>query len=350
MRSFLARLWASVLTGYVLVYYGEVMFWATPDREGMTVGGLLLTWVAYAFFAHVFLAVAGFFRARDGWSVFLAGAVFGWFEEGIVLQTTYGTADGPFPMSLPFTALAWHALIDVGAGWYLMRRALRAGRWEPAAGLCAGLGVFYGLWAIFWWNEPPPPMKALLDAGSSGLLVARFAGYAFATTAVLFLVLWLGRRHDPVTLAPGRWELGILGALAVLVFAGVTVPAAPKALWVMPPLMGVTLWALARNRCAESAMPGVAVPATETRLGRYLLLLLIPGCATALYLGAQMAGIRLRTNLFVYWAFSAAGTGLWLASLVVVFLRTRRAPPAVGAGSEGRVPGSAINGSRAPTG
>jgi len=90
-RHALKRVLIGLTTGYIIVYYGELVFRATPEREGMTVGSIIITWLAYSVMAYVFLA----------------GAFYGWCEEGIVVQTMYGTADGPFPLSISFTRLAW---------------------------------------------------------------------------------------------------------------------------------------------------------------------------------------------------------------------------------------------------
>src|SRR5690606_17482277 len=112
--------------------------------------------------AYYFLCVASFFRARSVWAVFLAGAVFGWFEEGIFLQTTYGQDGLELPVTIAWTALAWHALFDVLVGWYLVRRVLASDRPLRVAALASAIGLVYGLWAVFWWNEPPEPMERLL--------------------------------------------------------------------------------------------------------------------------------------------------------------------------------------------
>ena len=45
MTDFFKRATLSLTTGWIFVYYGEVMFWATPERDGMDFGGLLATWL-----------------------------------------------------------------------------------------------------------------------------------------------------------------------------------------------------------------------------------------------------------------------------------------------------------------
>lgn len=114
MRIIFKRVAVALCSGYIILYYGEFMFWATPDREGLNVAGIIAVWLLYSMMAYPLLCVVSYFKVRDPWAIFLAGALYGWFEEGIVVQTMYGTPDSPFPMSISFTGLAWHALDNFG--------------------------------------------------------------------------------------------------------------------------------------------------------------------------------------------------------------------------------------------
>jgi hypothetical protein len=319
MKGFLRRIFLVLMSGYIIVYYGELVFWATPEREGMTIGGIIATWLVYSLFAYVFLCVVSVFKVRNPWAVFLAGAFYGWFEEGIVVQTMYGTQDGPFPMSIAFTGLAWHALIGIFTGWYLVRKVLSENRLLKTIGLASAIGLFYGLWAITWLNEPPPSMKSLLDAGEKNILPAHFAIYAFSTTAFLVLIHWFYNRAMPFVFKPSQIELWILGTATCLYFIFVTIPAAPKAIWVLPPLMAITFWALNRNRRNESRADVISCFDQIVKPVNYLVLGLIPLFATLIYFLALAAGTALRTNQFVYYCFSVVGVFLWIASCAVLF-------------------------------
>ncbi|MCU0710151.1 MAG: hypothetical protein MUF23_17885, partial [Pirellula sp.] len=248
----------ALCSGYIIVYYGEFVFWATPEREGMDLGGMIAAWLLYSIMAYPFLCVVSYFKVRDPWAIFLAGAFYGWFEEGIVVQTTYGSPDTPFPMSISFTALAWHAPIDVFVGWYLVRRVLSQNKYFTTILLACGIGLFYGLWGIFWWNEPPQPMKELLDTGRKDILFIHFALFAFGTTALLVLAHWLYQRLRPTEFKPSRVEMWTFGVIVLLYYAFITVPTAPKALWVLPPLMGLTFWALRNNQRVEMRSDAIA--------------------------------------------------------------------------------------------
>lgn len=319
MRRFFQRMAVALCSGYIIVYYGEFVFWATPDREGLDAGGILAVWLTYSIFAYPFLCVASLFKVRAPWAVFLAGAFYGWFEEGIVVQTMYGTPSSPFPASISFTGLAWHALIGVGIGWYLLRRVLAQNKYFKTLALTCAIGLFYGGWAIFWWNEPPPPMKALLDAGRKDVLCIHFALFAFGTTVPLVLAHWCYNRLGLAEFKPSKVELWILGVLALLYYAFITVPAAPKALWVLPPLMGVTFWALCKNRRAETRPDAIVAFTARVKPLNYLLLFTIPLIATAIYFLALANDARLPTNVVIYAITTPLGALLWLLSVMMCF-------------------------------
>lgn len=324
MKNFPTRVAIALTTGYVLFYFGEAIFWATPDRPGMGIAELTITWLVYSVFAYVFLCVVSLFKVRSVWSVFLAGAFFGWYEEGIIMATTFGTPDTPFPMSISFTGLAWHALIDVLVGWYLVRRVLAQNRISRILAVASAVGVFYGLWAIFWWTEPPEPMKALFDSGRKDLVFLHFTVYSLLTAALFVVALGLYQRVSPVGFKPTKIELWILALVTLLYFGCVTVPTAPKSLVVLPLLMGVTLWALSSNRQIETRADAIVAFDAKVRLRSYLCLLAIPLVAIAIYFVALVCNAFLRTNLPIYYLASAAGALMWITSIVMVF-RSRRA-------------------------
>jgi len=272
--------------------------------------------------AYVFLCVVSVFKVRNVWAVFLAGAFYGRFEEGIVVQTMYGSADGPFPMSISFTGLAWHELIGVFVGWYLLRKALAEDGFLKTIGLASAIGLFYGLWGIWWWNEPPEAMKALLDAGQKDVLFIRFALFALCTSAFLILAHWLYNRVMPFVFKPSKVELWFFGVVTILYYASITVPAAPKALWVLPPLMAITFWALNKNRLIESQPDVISAFGTKVHPLKYLLLFLIPLLDIGIYFVVLAVDAKLFTNKVVYYVFSALGAIMWIAS--VVMLLTRR--------------------------
>jgi len=317
----LKRVLIGLTTGYIIFYYGELVFWATPEREGMAINSIIITWLAYSVMAYVFLCVVSVFKVRSVWAVFLAGAFYGWFEEGIVVQTMYGTPDGPFPMSISFTGLAWHALIDVFVGWYLVRKALAESGVVKVIGLASAIGLFYGLWGIWWWNEPPASMKAMLDEGQTDVLLIRFAVFALCTSSLLVLAHWLYGRVMPFVFQPSKVELWLFGVVAVLYYSFITVPAQPRAIWVLPPLMAITFLALNKNRLMELQPDAISAFDRAVEPHRYLLLFFIPFVAIGIYFLALAAGVRIHTNMVVYYLFGALGALMWISSVVMLLKR-----------------------------
>ena len=303
---------AVLSTGYILFFYSELVFWARPRAED-TLANWLLTWLAYCLAGWAFLSTAAGFRARSAWAVFLCGAIFGWLTEGVIVQTMY---EG-FPLQISWTGLAWHALISVMAGWYGMRLALRRRQLWPALGAATGLGLFWGLWAIWWWVEHPDQIASL----------GEFAGYALVASLLLAGAYWLCDRLAGVRFEPKWWSAGVLS----LVFAGLfifgAIPAALQAALILPPLLGATFLALAHNRRAEAPGSPVDAPGGRARLVNILCVLAMPLAAIAVYAAALSLNLRLPTGWVVYAITTPAGFVLFIISLVKTWrVEQRKAP------------------------
>jgi len=198
----MGKRWLYVLaTSFTLVFFSEILFWGAPSFTGF-----VETWLFYTPVAYLTLAIIARFRVNTLWSLFLAGALYGWLTEGVLVQTTYEN----LPYSLSDTGLSWHALITVWVGWYAMRRALLAKRPFPTLLLSAAVGLFWGLWTPFWGflNEP----------GIAPFTLARMVLLAGLFTPALSLSYWLQNRLTPHPFAPPRMELGLVAALLGLQF------------------------------------------------------------------------------------------------------------------------------------
>ena len=226
---------AVLATGYILTYFSELLFWARP-RPGDNLGGWLGTWLVYTLTGFMMLALIGHFRARSIWALFLAGAVFGWLTEGLVVQTAYED----LPLSLSFTGLAWHALISVLVGWWLMRKTLRRGL-LPTLVLSAAIGLAYGLWAIHWWLAP--------DGGVSS--ISEFGLYSLIATLLVMVAYFIADHWLPEPFLPDRWIMLVAFVLLGAYFIFVTVQAVPLAGLILPLLLTVIFLTLRRNRKLE---------------------------------------------------------------------------------------------------
>jgi len=60
-------------TGYILMFYSELMFWARL-RPGDSLPNWVYTWLAYSLLGFVMLILVVRFHIRSIWAVFLAGS------------------------------------------------------------------------------------------------------------------------------------------------------------------------------------------------------------------------------------------------------------------------------------
>jgi hypothetical protein len=297
-------------SGYIIMFFSEQVFWARyrPDQD--TPGDWLLTWLAYSLVAYVFLCAIRLFRVRQLWVLFLCGALVGWLTEGVIVQTMY--AD--FPINLAWTGLAWHALISVMFGWYILRRVLLQNN-PPKTTLVAGLaGSMWGIWAISWWSEDPITRNS----------PAVFAAFAFVTTGLLIASEWVFDRSIQADFAPNRWVLSGICGLLVLNFALVAVPAVPIAIPILLPLLALVLFALWRNRQTETGFNLFENLQGSIRPTNFAALLSMPATAAIVYTVADLFRLEARTNYLVFGFTIVAGTLLFIISLVKTLKQNTR--------------------------
>lgn len=272
-------------TGAILAFFSEHLFWAHV-REGDSLLNWVSTWLAYSFVSFLFTSIIVWFRVRSVWAVFLAGAVFGWLTEGVVVQTAYDM----LPFSLSFTGLSWHAMISVWVGWYALQKSLRSNNFWRAAILASLVGIVYGLWAVSWWQEPDGRVTSL----------ASFAAFTLITTALACLAYWLAGWSSSAPFAPGR---AVIIAAVLLVFAYfglVTVPARPVSAILLPLLLGISFWGLWKNRrveLPESILDSFAAPGLIRNLPG---LFCLPLFGIAIYTLAYTFNLKIHINMPFY--------------------------------------------------
>ena len=287
-------------TGYIFVYFSEHLFWARV-RPDDTLGGWLGTWVAYSLLAYLFLCVVSFFRVKNIWSLFLAGAMFGWLAEGVIVQTTYEL----LPLSISFTGLAWHALITVWIGWYALRKSLLASASFSTLNLSAIIGVCYGLWGIAWWLEP--------DGGVSSII--EFAGFSFVTTILVILAYKLADWSSNEPFIPNHWITIFVSGLFGLYFLFVAVPTFPLALAILPILLGLVHWGLRRNRSMNVDSSMINTLTGYIPVWKYFSLLALPVTGAIVYALALSFHLQWRTNWVLYLITTPLGFILFGVSL-----------------------------------
>ena len=304
---FLRRLIFVLLNACMIVIGSEMLFWARP-LDSLTWPGIILTIIVYSWIVALFLATITYFRVSSFATLFLAGALFGWLDEGVLVQTLYAQ----LPISIAYTGLAWHALLVICALWFgLQQRLLSRAPWRLVRwGLVMGVG--WGLWAVTWWTEP----------GLAPTSIATFATYAFATISLFGGAAWLASRIAPRPFAPSRIEIILLIGAIVIFFAVVTLPSAPLAIVILPLLLAPIFVALRRHRDMATQ------PDILTRMAaagpipvRHLpILWLIPLAATLVYASFSVAHLVVPTSIFFLVITAPLGFGLYIWSLVRVMM------------------------------
>ncbi len=307
-------------TGYIFVYFSELLFWARPRGPATE---WIAVWLAYSLMAYIFLALVQRFRVRSMWALFLAGAAFGWLAEGVVVQTTYEM----LPLSISWTGLAWHGLITVLVGWYGVQRSFQASRPASAIGLSAALGLAAGLWAIMWWLEPGP------DGGVSA--PAEYAAYMLVCTLLALAAYWLLNWSATERFAPNRWLTLAVCALFVLYFVVTALPAAPIAALVLPALLGLVYLGLRWNASAEAEGSLLDTLGARIPRRRFAALLALPLVSVLVYTAAYYAGLRAPTNWVVYALTTPLGFIFFGLSLYKVWRAGRRSAGGLGGVTDG---------------
>ncbi len=294
-------------TGYIFVYFSEHMFWARARPED-SLNEWLAVWIAYSLAAFIFLHIITYFKVTNRWSLFLAGAIFGWAVEGIIVQTTYES----LPLSISWTGLAWHALITIWIGWFAFRQRLLSPASFSTLKLSIFTGAGYGLWAITWWLEP--------DGGVATL--GEFSMFVMTTSILVAIAYWLANWSAKEPFTPNHWVTRTVYGLFILYFLFIAVPAAPIASVILPILFGSALLGLHKNKQNELNdsqlinLPGNAHPFN------YISLLALPLTAISVYALALAYNLQWQVNWIVYLITTPLGFILFFVSLYKI----RRTP------------------------
>jgi hypothetical protein len=289
MQHWTQKLVVVLATGYIFFFYSERVFWSFL-RPGDKLSDLLLGWLVYSLLGWVFLLLIRQCRVATFPAVFVAGAVFGWLAEGVVVETMYGNPDNPFPASISFTGLAWHALITVVVGWHWQAKVLMQGNATRIALFSAALGLGWGLWAGWWPAE----------LGKANTSLAGFALHAtmcFVPLLAAWLVLGMAGSE---WFRPVKLEMPVLLSLVALFFVAIRIPATPRSALILPPLLLLSAYALRRNQSQEQRPDLVESVLGQIRFRSCLALLLMPLTAIMVYAPVAVWGLTLPTNWILY--------------------------------------------------
>jgi hypothetical protein len=277
-HSFWNRLAMTVGTALIIAFFSELFFmnegptadliasFSTPLGPIRFVAGLAMF---YSLFVLWLLIPIDFFNVRSVWALFLSAALCGWAIEGMVIPVMYTD----LPYSIFWPSVAWHGLVNVFLGWWLLRRLLQRNNYGLTAVAALGMGLFWGFWATWFWagNETAP------------ILPADFTPFVFAATLVLMLGYGLIDRFGGTVFKPSKTEIGILLVISVVFWAISNIGVTPLQL-VLPVLVIMLFAVLRRNRKLETRANFFSLFAgPHIKLANLALLLLMPIAASLTY-------------------------------------------------------------------
>lgn len=282
MMTFIRRIVSVLSLGYVFFYFSELLFWARlkPEDTGRS---LLFTWLVYSFMAYLFILIVEYGKIRTRYGLFLAGLVFGWVAEGLVVYTMYDA----FPFQIAWTGMAWHALLSVVLGISLMKTMMDQ-TVPRIVFLTVCVGLFFGFWSVWWKLE-------------DGFTIPFFDNvlYWFLSTCGL-VVAFVGYHHGyPRYFKASRGEIILLVVitaafvLAAIIEKGETLLILPLAISI--PVSGILI--NLKRYDHDEKYNSILVPNQGRVTARILLIFLIPVMAILVY--EMMRGIGLETHYYV---------------------------------------------------
>lgn len=308
--AFLKRVGLVLCTAYILAFFSEYLFVNEGPAFGLVagwrenpagaVGVLFELSVWYGIAAYFFLWGIVRFGVRGVWGLVLAGAIYGFLTEGVVVSQMY---EG-LPFTISWTALGWHVLIDVLIGWYMVRWVLMRNVYWQTAVMAVGLGAFWGVWATWYGGE-----EALMSA-------ADFTVLALVTGGAWVLVNFGFDYLIEADFEPTRWGAGVMGVLTMLFFVVQILLALPWAVLVLPPLLVLTVWGLWRGRSAGAGNHLLGQMRGRVHWSQMMLLGLMPLTAVVVYPFSVEGNfgpllVDLLVPLLMVVGFVVYGVGFW---------------------------------------
>jgi len=308
IAAFGFRLTAVIGAALVLQFFSEFYFLnegpAANAARGWAAGpDLLISISVYGFFAYLFLILLDRFAVHSLAGLLLAGSVFGWATEALVVPVAH---EAP-PVSWLWPSIGWHALVDVIGGWFLLRLAMRRLAWPWLALLFTVGGIAWGFWATWTWGaaDEAPVVFTVAEFWTIVLV-------AGATWIVGTALADIGARRP---FRASRWETGGVALATLALFLGTGLAFLPWSAG-LGAMIGASLGALALARRAPPGRPNILAPLQERPpLRAYAVMPLLPLAAGATYPFVLEAGLAVPSGEIVAWLFLLGTLGFVWALL-----------------------------------
>ena len=215
------------VVGFIVQLNSERAYWFySPDWFTTQIGETLGVAAFYGFAAAAALWILGRIPYRGTHQLILAGALFAWTVEGVIVYVLHEA--GPLDPFFPAMFAGWHGLLSFVFLAFAVRRWLIAGATRTLGIAATVYGVWWGLWATT--SRLPDSDQAL--AATDGVAATPIAEFAVVTALVTCAVAvghLLLDRVWPAGWIPGRisgWI--ILGSTGLYAAAsGLAIPWAP---------------------------------------------------------------------------------------------------------------------------
>ena len=154
----------------------------------------------------------------------------------------------------------------------------------------AAVGLGWGLWAGWWPTE----------LGKANTSLAAFAEHTLACSIPLIGAWFVLGMASSEWFRPAKFELPVFLAVVALFFLAVRVPATPRSVLILPPLLLVCAYGLRRNQSQEKRPDLLEVVIGHIRPCSCVPLVLMPLTAIIVYAPVAAWGLTLRTNWVLY--------------------------------------------------
>lgn len=221
---------ASILVvGFIVQLSSERAYWMySTEWFTIRVGDMVMTSLVYAFALTLPILILASIPFSGPHQIVLAGALFGWTVEGVVVQVLH--EGGPLDLIFPAMFVGWHGVLSFFGFFYLVRRWLLARRRMTLALVSAVWGAIIGVWATTSWLPDSDQASALhgvaVPIATTPLEFAGTVGLLVATLAAAHLIL---DRLWAEEWRPGRLATLLAGGATITLALGgfSTIPWAP---------------------------------------------------------------------------------------------------------------------------
>jgi len=305
-------------SAFILMFFSEYFFLNTDPtfnfitsltkRPISAAMSILELWMFYTFFAYILFIAIEKFNVSDLWSLFLAGSLFGWWVEGMVIPVLYEA----LPFSISWTSLGWHPIVDVILGWYIVRRVLHKDFIPYTALLSVSLGGFWGVWATWFWVEDTEPILPL-----NFFLLSFFLGILLIISYIVIDKIKID------TFKISKTEIIIFSILSLLGLVLQIYIVGYIALIVLPSLILITGSVLWINKKKEFRENVIQILNEGTVFKNYFTLILMPLTASLVYWFVYTFEINLGVGDIIPPILMIAGFLLFIASIIKVIFKKR---------------------------